>query len=245
MGYLELLNGFYEFLQADRLTPNAQLLYYTLLQIDNKCGWAPWFKRTNVSLCGLMGVGEKALMTARNELKQRGLIDFITSKKRGDSTRYSVLCHSKAGTKAEEGQEKRRRNEGEPSPINRQRQTKRQERNSPLPFPQGVEEIVKGYTQNPQLQETIEEFIDLRKSLNKPFTKRGLELTLAQLDQMYPEDGDKIRCLNQSIMNSWQGIFALPKASEEAKPRHDYSQRHYQPGELAALVEDVSEPIEM
>lgn len=82
MNYIEQLNYFYDLLQGNRLSNNAQLLYHTLLMINNKCSWIEWFQRTNVSLCSLIGIGEKALVNARNELKQVNLIDFATSKKK-------------------------------------------------------------------------------------------------------------------------------------------------------------------
>lgn len=245
MGYLELLNQFYELLQQDRLTPNAQLLYYTLLQIDNKCGWAQWFKRTNVSLCGLMGMGEKALMTARNELKQRGLIDFVTSKKRGESTKYSILYAAKAGTTQVERQKNGSRGQEKSTDIIRQRQRKRQEEKSPLISPEEIEALVAQHTQNPELRQAIWEFALHRQNMQRPFTRRSLALMLDKLEQMYARDEDKIQCLNQSIMNAWQGIFALPQKGQEGTVGFDYSQRSYAPGELEVLTEDVEGLVEM
>lgn len=99
MNYIELLNRFYDLLQETRVSNNAQLLYYTLLQINNRCSWADWFQRTNVNLSGLMNVSEKAMTNARNELKQLGVIDFIPSKKRGECTKYTLLYPTKCSTK--------------------------------------------------------------------------------------------------------------------------------------------------
>lgn len=99
MNYIELLNMFYDLLQQQHISNNAQLLYYTLLQINNRCSWIDWFERTNVSLSGMMCISEKALINARNELKQLGLIDFVTSKKRGTCTKYTILYQTKDSTK--------------------------------------------------------------------------------------------------------------------------------------------------
>lgn len=90
MNYIELLNRFYDLLQRSQVSNNAQLLYYTLLQIDNKCSWSDWFARTNVSLSGMMCISENAMKRARAELKQLGLIDFKPSKKRGEATLYHI-----------------------------------------------------------------------------------------------------------------------------------------------------------
>lgn len=99
MNYIELLNRFYEYVQCSRVSNNAQLLYYTLLAINNKCSWSDWFSRTNVNISGMMGVSEKAFIRARAELKQDGLIDFIPSKKRGECTKYRILYQTNDSTK--------------------------------------------------------------------------------------------------------------------------------------------------
>ena len=95
MSYIDKLNYFYDLLQCNHLTNNAQLLYHTLLMINNRCSWSEWFQRTNVSICSLTGIGEKALVNARNELKQFGLIEFVTSKKRGECTKYKICTVQK------------------------------------------------------------------------------------------------------------------------------------------------------
>lgn len=99
MNYISLLNMFYEYIQCSRVSNNAQLLYYTLLAINNKCSWSDWFSRTNISISGMMGVSEKAFIRARAELKQFGLIDFIPSKKRGECTKYRILYPTNDSTK--------------------------------------------------------------------------------------------------------------------------------------------------
>lgn len=99
MNYIELLNLFYERIQCSRVSNNGQLLYYTLLAINNKSSWSDWFSRTNVSISGMMGISEKAFMNARAELKLLGLIDFIPSKKRGECTKYRILYPTNYSTK--------------------------------------------------------------------------------------------------------------------------------------------------
>lgn len=91
MSYIDKLNLFYDLLQCNPPSQHAQLIYHTLLMINNKCGWTEWFQRTNLNLCGITGISEKTLINARNELKQIGLIDFIPSKKRNEKTKYRIL----------------------------------------------------------------------------------------------------------------------------------------------------------
>ena len=89
--YIDLLNSFYARLQCSHITNNGQLLYYTLLAINNKAGWAEWFSRTNVSISSMMRISEKTFLKAREELIQLGLIRVIASKKRGECTRYHIV----------------------------------------------------------------------------------------------------------------------------------------------------------
>lgn len=89
--YIERLNAFYAFLKRQPLSPNARLLYYTLLQINNERGWAPWFAVTNAHLCMFIGLGEKALVRARKELVEQQLIGVQPSRTRGVATRYTLL----------------------------------------------------------------------------------------------------------------------------------------------------------
>ncbi len=95
MNYIEQLNHFYDLLQCNYISNNAQLLYHTLLMINNKCSWIEWFQRTNISLCGLLGISENTLKKARNELKQYNLIDFQQATKKGQITKYKIIKVSK------------------------------------------------------------------------------------------------------------------------------------------------------
>jgi len=85
MNYIKQLNAFYDWLQANTLSSSAQLLYHV------KCGWIEYFQRTNQSLCGIMGVSENTLKRARNELKQKYLINFRSARKKGEITSYKII----------------------------------------------------------------------------------------------------------------------------------------------------------
>lgn len=119
MTYLDMLNNFYDFCECNVVSGNAQLLFHTLLMINNRCVWEQWFSRTNVSLSERMGISEKAFIRARNELKQLGLIDFISSKKRGTCTKYCILYNTNDSTKEVQKKYKRSTKEVQKADINR------------------------------------------------------------------------------------------------------------------------------
>ena len=71
--------------------------------------------------------------------------------------------------------------------------------------------IINSYTTNEELKEVIQNFIKMRKSIKKTLTDNALELILKKLTKLTAKDNEKIEILNNSIMNSYQGIFAIKK----------------------------------
>lgn len=78
--------------------------------------------------------------------------------------------------------------------------------------------IIEAYTDDIRLKDTIYNFIKMRKSIKAPMTSNALSLMLNKLDKLAPNDafGDtKIKILEQSILNSWRGIFELKDTSNK------------------------------
>lgn len=65
------------------------------------------------------------------------------------------------------------------------------------------------YTTNPEFLSTLESFVEFRKKIKKPLTDRAKELLLKNLNELGSTDEEKIAILDQSILNGWQGVFAL------------------------------------
>lgn len=62
---------------------------------------------------------------------------------------------------------------------------------------------------SPELEEAAKGFIEMRTRIKKPLNQNALDLMLNKLDGMTDVEAEKIAILNESIMNSWQGIFPL------------------------------------
>jgi hypothetical protein len=77
-------------------------------------------------------------------------------------------------------------------------------------------ERIKEYTSNPLLIESLNDFIEMRKKSKSPLTDKALTLILNKLDKSAKNDQEKIDILNQSVMNSWKGVFAIK--AEQGKP---------------------------
>ena len=87
--------------------------------------------------------------------------------------------------------------------------------------------LIEGYTEDLQLRNTIYEFLKMRKAIKAPMTSNALKLMLNKLDRLAPNDihcDTRIEILEQSIMNSWKGIFEL---KEELKKKVVPEDRHY------------------
>ncbi|GAA0774472.1 hypothetical protein GCM10008908_24360 [Clostridium subterminale] len=76
--------------------------------------------------------------------------------------------------------------------------------------------LIESYTDDLQLRNTIYEFIKMRKAIRSSMTSNALKLMLGKLDKLSLNDdspGIRIAILEQSIMNSWKGIFELKECS--------------------------------
>ncbi len=71
--------------------------------------------------------------------------------------------------------------------------------------------------QQEDLKQALIDFEVMRKSINKPMTDRARQLLLNKLTKLAGENTDlKIAILEQSIMNSWQGVFPIKEGKSES-----------------------------
>jgi len=76
--------------------------------------------------------------------------------------------------------------------------------------------------QNPEITEELQEFVKMRKSIRKAITTKGLELIVKKLNKLSQNKEIQKRILEQSIENSWQGVFEL---KTESKPINNELQK--------------------
>jgi hypothetical protein len=53
------------------------------------------------------------------------------------------------------------------------------------------------------------DFVEMRRKIKKPMTQAAEKLAIKALDQLRRAGNDAAAVLNQSVMNSWQGLFEL------------------------------------
>lgn len=71
------------------------------------------------------------------------------------------------------------------------------------------------------LKEAFQDFILMRKSIKAPMTPRALELSIKKVRKMADSESTQILIIEQSIMNSWKGIFELKNNTQN---KHDYKE---------------------
>lgn len=90
MNYLKEINAFYDWLETNSLSTSSIVLWHALMHINNKAGWAEEFAVAISALCVKTGLAPRTISQARNELKQKGRIDW--RKRRGNqSALYKII----------------------------------------------------------------------------------------------------------------------------------------------------------
>lgn len=73
--------------------------------------------------------------------------------------------------------------------------------------------------QEEPLREPLREFIKMRKAIKRPLTVHAFDLIIKDVKKFADGDIDKgVKILEQSIKNSWQGVFDLKEYEEKPKP---------------------------
>ena len=76
---------------------------------------------------------------------------------------------------------------------------------------------------DPELRETFENFIEMRKKIKAPLTDKALKLNIDKARKLAEGDPEKMRAIvEQSIERSWRGLFPLDedkKTQEALKPQ--------------------------
>ena len=66
------------------------------------------------------------------------------------------------------------------------------------------------------------EYKIMRTKIRKPLTKRAEELIINELNKLATDEKTQVAILNQSIMNSWQGVFPLKVMPQDSEAQPKY-----------------------
>lgn len=83
-------------------------------------------------------------------------------------------------------------------------------------------EAIDSYTDSSELRDALHEFVKMRKQIRAPMTERAVMLLFINLDKLATTDAEKVAVLDQSIQNSWRGVFELrPENRPKGVSRND------------------------
>lgn len=95
MNYIAEINGFEQWLESNFLPASSQLLWYKMIALCNRCGWAEWIVVDNLRLMLMVGAtSQKTALTARDKLIESGFLEMRKGKK-GSPNQYhlkSIQC---------------------------------------------------------------------------------------------------------------------------------------------------------
>lgn len=81
------------------------------------------------------------------------------------------------------------------------------------------DEIIDTYTQNEKLRFELKEHLKIRKQKKAALTNRALELSLQKLNSLASNDEDKLRIVQNSVMNGWTAFY--PPRREDCARREE------------------------
>lgn len=94
------------------------------------------------------------------------------------------------------------------------KEIKREKKNTPAVY----------YPTDDLLNQTFTDYVEMRKKLKSPMTERAIQLAMGNLEKLSGGDNDiAVQILEQSIMNSWKGLFALKEEKRSNTGGIDWS----------------------
>ena len=227
MDYIRQLNTFLT-MSAGNLPGTPFTVYMRLFQIANMRGWPECFPASDAEICLMTGIrNKKTIAEARRVLEQAGYIKTIRGGKH-QATQYQLV---ELGIAPVIGNQNTPITTPITTPIDgaitghyikHKRKTETETKKEKQKEKAGAFSL-DSYTQNAELIEALEGFIEMRKTKKAPLTDRALRLNLSKLDKISNNDAEKIEIVNESVMRGWLGFFPLKQEVKQHGTSRDNS----------------------
>lgn len=89
------------------------------------------------------------------------------------------------------------------------------------------DDILDYYTNNQDIKDALVEFIKMRQRIRRPLTNRALTLNLEKLNDLASDDSEKLKIVQQTIMNSWQSFYGINDFGKFKKKSPSYDLEKY------------------
>ena len=253
MNYITLINSFWNLAMMNPLSTGQVSLYFALLHICNRSNWTEWFQAPNQVLSVLTGLSRTGILRARNELKQRGLIEF---KERGTKATLYKLCtlstlmsnsvqdgtqenttianktQDRTQNSVQDRTQERVQDRTQNSATKERYKEKQEERYKQKQKSISSEIPEKCGTNLPEgiPQEVLDDYIAHLNAAGKMMTGPGLELLFERLEQLAPGNkAQQTEILKQSTRNRWKDVYPLHRdeAKENQQRKNDNPNRFH------------------
>ena len=199
-------------------------------------------------LCAICVENESAIKSALDELKNYDYLK-VTKKMPGQTSSgrieyvYDIYEQSQGNQQVEKQQvenlcleNQALENQGQlnTNESNTKKSSTKNKKESKKETLKSFNELIEEYTDNPELQEALKAYIQMRRTIRKPLTNYAFEQVFKKLNKLAGTEEEKIEIVNQSIMNSWQGVFAV----KDNKATYQPPQTSYEADKQRALEEN-------
>nr|DAN97745.1 MAG TPA: helix-turn-helix domain protein [Caudoviricetes sp.] len=225
MNYITEIKAFHDKVELNGLSSGQIALWYALMYINNKCGWLEWFTVPNQVLSIHSGLSRSGILKARNQLKQLGLLDF---KERGTkATAYKLVTMSESKQVSNQYSMQDSTQDGHQDSVQNSDTLNKQKHKLNKTKKRSTKVLPEKFCESEPLNNAILAFLAHRKAMKAPMTEHAIELMLKKLNKMTEDEDEKIEILNQSIMNSWKGIFELKEKKKGSTSRKQQTEEFY------------------
>ena len=124
--------------------------------------------------------------------------------------------------------------------MNNKRTTSEQQVNTNKNVKNDKNERINIYSDNPELNTSILQFIEFRKKIKAPMTPRAIDLLISNLNKLSQDKQTQIAIINQSILNGWKGVFPLKEPEQPKQNKfNQHPQRNYTTTDYAELEKQL------
>lgn len=140
--------------------------------------------------------------------------------KNSEGEKKSRDCHVTVAGQSRDSHENVAENRGLDKEVDIDKELKEKVKKE-KPTKSALDDLLKNWTENAGLIKAFKDFAEMRKSIKKPLTDSAACLVMKKLDSWYctqevdVNDANKIKTLESSTLNSWQGVFELKPEQRE------------------------------
>lgn len=210
--YITEIKEFYELVTLKGLSTGQIALWQGLMYLNNKCYWEESFTVANLTLQLYTGLSRSGIAKARNELKQKGLLDFTVGKS-GQATTYKLYDLSKSKQLSVQDSKQVCTHL-----VDTKSTSSKQVSSTLIDIDKDKDIYITPYIPfEGELKKKIEEWLKYKREKKQTYKSVGLKSLFKNIQNAVDKFGvDKvIRDIDTAMSNNWAGIFFK---SESQKP---------------------------